>query len=96
MLLLILGIIGGLYGGYVTPTEAGAGGAFLAMVIGIGMRELSFAKSIAAMKDAMVTTAQIFFVGMGAAMYTKFLALAGISALFADMMEAGRSIRFCS
>lgn len=86
LLLLILGIIGGLYGGYVTPTEAGAGGAFLAMVIGIGMRELSFAKFIAAMKDAMVTTAQIFFVGMGAVMYTKFLALAGISALFADMI----------
>jgi C4-dicarboxylate transporter DctM subunit len=86
LLLLILGIIGGLYGGYVTPTEAGAGGAFLAMVIGIGLRELSFAKFIAAMKDAMVTTAQIFFVGMGAVMYTKFLALAGISALFADMI----------
>ncbi|TAK82352.1 MAG: TRAP transporter large permease [Betaproteobacteria bacterium] len=86
LLLLILGIIGGLYGGYVTPTEAGAGGAFLAMIIGIALRELNFAKFVAAMKDAMVTTAQIFFVGMGAVMYTKFLALAGISALFADMI----------
>jgi tripartite ATP-independent transporter DctM subunit len=86
LLLLILGIIGGLYGGFVTPTEAGAGGAFLAMVIGIALREMSFRRFIAAMKDAMLTTAQIFFVGMGAVMYTKFLALAGISALFADMI----------
>lgn len=86
LLLLILGIIGGLYGGYVTPTEAGAGGAFLAAIIGVVLRELTFAKFIAAMKDAMVTTAQIFFVGMGAVMYTKFLALAGISALFADII----------
>jgi C4-dicarboxylate transporter DctM subunit len=86
LLLLILGIIGGLYGGYVTPTEAGAGGAFLAAIIGVVVRELTFAKFIDAMKDAMVTTAQIFFVGMGAVMYTKFLALAGISGLFADVI----------
>ncbi len=31
---LIVGIIGGLYAGIVTPTEAGAAGAFLAVVIG--------------------------------------------------------------
>jgi TRAP-type C4-dicarboxylate transport system permease large subunit len=32
----------------------------------------------------MATTAQIFFIGMGAVMYTKFLALVGISSLFAE------------
>ena len=83
---LIFGIIGGLYGGIVTPTEAGGAGAFLAMVIGVVQGKLDVAKMIESLKDAMITTAQIFFVGMGAVMYTKFLALAGISSLFTDLV----------
>jgi tripartite ATP-independent transporter DctM subunit len=83
---LILGIIGGLYGGVVTPTEAGAAGALLAIVIGVSQRKLSFAKFLDALKDSMATTAQLFFVGMGAVMYTKLLALGGIGPMFTDMI----------
>jgi len=88
LLILIAGIIGGLYGGVVTPTEAGAAGAFLAVVIGVVQRRLDFAKFMNALRDAIGTTAQIFFVGMGAVMYTKFLALAGISTLLTDAIGA--------
>jgi tripartite ATP-independent transporter DctM subunit len=84
LLVLIMGIIGGLYAGIVTPTEAGACGAFLAGLIGIVQRKLSLRKLIDALADSAVTTAQIFFIGMGAVMYTKFLALVGISSLFAE------------
>jgi len=83
LIALIAGIIGGLYAGVVTPTEAGAGGAFLAMVLGLVRRQLPVAKVLDSLRDSMATTAQIFFVGMGAVMYTKFLALAGISSLMA-------------
>ena len=86
LLLLILGIIGGLYAGVITPTEAGSGGASLAAVIGIAQRKLTLPKFIDALTDAMITTAQIFFIGMGAVMYTKFLALAGISPLFTELV----------
>jgi C4-dicarboxylate transporter, DctM subunit len=86
LLALILGIIGGLYGGVVTPTEAGAGGAFLALVIGFARGSLGIRGFIAALEDAMGTTAQIFFVGMGAVMYTKLLAFAGIAQMFAGMI----------
>jgi C4-dicarboxylate transporter, DctM subunit len=86
LLALILGIIGGLYGGVVTPTEAGAGGAFLALVIGVAQRKLSVRRFLDSLRDAMGTTAQIFFVGMGAVMYTRFLGLAGISSLFAQLI----------
>lgn len=86
LLVLIVGIIGGLYAGIITPTEAGACGAFLAGVIGIVQRKLTLRKLIDALTDAMATTAQIFFIGMGAVMYTKFLALVGISSLFADLV----------
>jgi C4-dicarboxylate transporter DctM subunit len=86
LLVLITGIIGGLYAGIVTPTEAGACGAFLAGVIGIAQRKLTPRKLIDALTDSMATTAQIFFIGMGAVMYTKFLALVGISSLFTELV----------
>ncbi len=78
---LILGIIGGLYGGIVTPTEAGAVGAALALVIALLQRRIGLRGMIEALREAMGVTAQIFFVGMGAVMYTRLLSLTGISAL---------------
>jgi C4-dicarboxylate transporter, DctM subunit len=86
LLVLIFGIIGGMYGGVLTPTEAGAGGALLATGIGVFQRTLSLRKFLDSLQDAMITTAQLFFVGMGAVMYTKLLALAGIGAMFAGMI----------
>jgi len=86
LLLLIFAIIGGLYGGVVTPTEAGAGGAFVALLIGVLQGRINLWNFLAALKDAMGTTAQIFFVGIGAVMYTKFLALAGVGDMFTEMI----------
>jgi C4-dicarboxylate transporter, DctM subunit len=86
LIVLIFGIIGGMYGGVLTPTEAGAGGALLATGIGVFQRTLSLRKFLDSLQDAMITTAQLFFVGMGAVMYTKLLALAGIGAMFAGMI----------
>jgi C4-dicarboxylate transporter DctM subunit len=86
ILVLIMGVIGGLYWGIVTPTEGGAAGAFLAAVIGIVQRKLTLAGFIDALRDAMGTTAQLFFVGIGAILYTKFLALSGTADMFKEMI----------
>jgi tripartite ATP-independent transporter DctM subunit len=86
LLALIIGIIGGLYAGVFTPTEAGAAGAFLAMVIGFLQRKLSITGFIDSLRDAMATTAQLFFVAVSAVMYTRFLALAGVADMFASMI----------
>lgn len=83
---LILGIIGGLYGGIVTPTEAGAAGAALALLIAILQGRMDVGKLLAALKESMSVTAQIFFVGMGAVMYTRLLSLTGVSPLLVDMV----------
>ncbi len=85
---LILGIIGGLYGGIVTPTEAGATGAALALLIAIVQRRMTMDTFVTALKEAMSGTAQIFFVGMGAVMYTRLLSLTGVSGMLADMVSA--------
>ncbi len=84
ILVLIMGVIGGLYAGIVTPTEGGAVGAFLAAIIGLAQRKLTLAGFVDALKDAMATTAQLFFVGIGAILFTRFLALSGASEMFKD------------
>jgi tripartite ATP-independent transporter DctM subunit len=86
VLVLILGVIGGLYAGIVTPTEAGAAGAALAIVIGIAQRKLSLTGLLDSFKDAIGTTSQLFFVGIGAVIYTKFLALAGTADMFTQLI----------
>ena len=86
ILVLIAGVIGGLYAGVVTPTEGGAVGAFLAALIGLAQRKLTLAGFLDALEDAMATTAQLFFVGIGAILYTKFLALAGTADMFKQVI----------
>lgn len=86
LVVLILGIIGGLYGGIVTPTEAGAGGAFLAFVIALVQGRMTFAVFAESLQEAIASTARIFFVAIGAVMYTKFLALTGVPAHLGDII----------
>lgn len=79
-LIIIIGIVGGLYGGLVTPTEAGAFGAFLAFAVAILQGRLSFAVLKDSLIDCVVNTSRIFFVAFGAVILTKFLALTGMPA----------------
>jgi tripartite ATP-independent transporter DctM subunit len=86
ILVLVLGVIGTLYAGWVSPTEGGAAGALLAIAIGLLQRKLSWAGFVDAFKDAMGTTAQLFFVGIGAVIYTRFLARAGTADMFTELI----------
>lgn len=84
---LIGGVVVGLYSGIVTPTEAGAVGAALALLIAVLQGRINMEGVAASLKESMSATAQIFFVGMGAVMYTRLLSLTGVSGLLADMMS---------
>lgn len=78
LLLLILGIIGGIYSGLVTPTEAGAFGAFLAFFIASLQRRMSWKLFKDSVMEALMGTAKIFFIAIGAVLLTRFLALSGV------------------
>lgn len=78
ILVLILAIIGGLYGGIVTPTEAGAFGAFVAFLIALFRGRMSFNVFRDSCFEAVIGTARIFFVAIGAIMLTLFLTMSGV------------------
>lgn len=75
---LIIGIIGGLYGGIFTATEAGAVGALLAFVITWLQGRMTKSLVKAAVLEALSSTARIFFIAVGAVLLTRFLALTGV------------------
>jgi C4-dicarboxylate transporter DctM subunit len=80
ILTLILLVLGGIWGGLFTPTEAGGVGAIGAMILGLvkGMKKRAF---IDAIIDAGKTAAPIMILLLTAALYAKFLSAAGISEL---------------
>ena len=78
VLLLFLVVIGGIYGGVFTPTEAagiGAGGAFL---IALARRALSLYDLIEVLMDTARTTAMLFSVLIGALIFSNFVNRAGL------------------
>jgi len=83
MLFLFLLVIGGIYMGIFTPSEAGAVGAFGAFLIILLRRRLTWANLIATLKDTVRTTAMIFMILIGAQIFNGFLALSGIPAMIA-------------
>ncbi len=86
ILVLILGIIGGLMGGVVTPTEAGAFGAFLSFVIAFVQGRLTWEVFKGAVTEGIVSTSRLLFVGVGAIMLTKFMALSGLPFYIGGLM----------
>jgi tripartite ATP-independent transporter DctM subunit len=76
--ILFIIIMGGLYTGFFTPTEAGAIGAFIAIIIGLSLRRLSLRKFIDSLHDTMDLQAKMFFIFFFAIAFTKFLALSKI------------------
>lgn len=82
--IVIFVIIGGIYGGIFTATEAGAFGAFAVLVVSTVQRRMSWAKFRSAVVEAITSTAQIFFIAIGAVLFTRFVALTGGGSVVAD------------
>lgn len=87
LLALILGIIGGLYAGIVTPTEAGAFGAFLAFFIAILQRRLSWKTAWDSIFETIIGNARIFLVAIGAVLFSKFLPLTGLPSEIGQIVQ---------
>jgi tripartite ATP-independent transporter DctM subunit len=74
-LVLFAFVIGGLYGGFFTPTEAGGVGATGAFLLGLARRRLNRASIREALLSATRTAAAVFTVLIGALLFGYFLTI---------------------
>ncbi|KAF0808582.1 TRAP transporter large permease [Alloalcanivorax xenomutans] len=86
--LLVLGVLGSIYGGVASPTEAGALGAAMTLAIALLQRRLPWRAFCASLAEALRTTASIFFIAIGAVMLTRFLAMAGLSTGLVELVTS--------
>jgi C4-dicarboxylate transporter DctM subunit len=78
MIILFLLVMLGLYFGYFTPTEAGAAGSFIAVLISLIGRRLSWAGFIAAVADTLRISCMVIVIVAGAIIFGRFLAVTRI------------------
>ena len=74
-LLLFVFVIGGLYGGFFTPTEAGGVGASGAFILGVLRKRLNRGNTREALLQATRTAAAVFTVLIGALLFGYFLTI---------------------
>jgi len=88
VLILFIVVMGGLFMGVFTPSEAGAMGAFGAFVIALARGKLTKSSMVAAVRDALKTSCFILTITIGAMMFSNFLAVGGFSGMFREWIEA--------
>jgi tripartite ATP-independent transporter DctM subunit len=85
---LVLGVIGSIYGGIATPTEAAAVGAVLAVLIALALGRLTWTALRESLREAAFNTATLFFVAIGAVLLTRFMAFSGVPAFLGQVVQA--------
>ena len=66
-------VVGGIYLGWFSPTEAAAVGALATIIIGMAAGELTPRGLLAAMRETLVTTGTLFLVILGAFVFAYFV-----------------------
>jgi len=88
VLLLFVFVIGGIYGGLFTPTEAGALGAAGAIAIAAFRRQLSWAVLTSCLRESVRTGTAILIVLVGAVLFGYFLTVTQTPQRAADLLIA--------
>jgi C4-dicarboxylate transporter DctM subunit len=83
VMLVFLAVIGGIYGGVFTPTEAAAVGAAGTFLIALAARRINRKEIIEACLATAASTAMIFLIVLGAAALNSFLALSQVPQVMA-------------
>lgn len=79
-------VIGGLFLGWFSPTQAGAIGTIGTLLIGLARRELNWQGFLEASKDGLRTACMVIFIVAGATVFGKFMVRTGIPFLLVDWM----------
>lgn len=81
---LIVAVLGGIFAGIFSPTEAGAIGSAVAVLIAMTRGTMSWQAMKEALVQTAVSTTSIYLILIGSVFFTRFLALSGVPTAFAD------------
>ncbi|MEC9311544.1 MAG: TRAP transporter large permease subunit, partial [Pseudomonadota bacterium] len=84
---LMVVVMGSIYGGFATATEAAALGSIATLLLVILRGNFSWTFVRDAVNDAVTSSASVFLVALGAALFSKLLALSGIPPMIGDFIE---------
>lgn len=87
IVILVGTVLGGIYGGFLTPTEAGGAGALAAFLIALARRELTVKAFWAVALETGRVTAAICFLLMAAALYAQMLTMSGLPYTVGQWLE---------
>ncbi|WP_419906400.1 TRAP transporter large permease [Hoeflea sp.] len=88
ILAIIIIAIGGIYAGIFTPVEAAAVGAVLAFLFALPRKRFTLAGFREALLKTVSTTVMIYFIIIGASVFSPFLALTQVPSALAGHLEA--------
>jgi tripartite ATP-independent transporter DctM subunit len=83
-LLIFVLVIGGLFGGWFTPTEAAGVGAALVLILSLVTRHLNWPGFKNSLLSTTTTTAMILIIVVGAIIFNKFIAVTRLPFALAD------------
>jgi tripartite ATP-independent transporter DctM subunit len=86
--ILMFIILGGIFGGVFTPTEAAALGAVSAVIIALLFRQLTLDKFRESLVTTLETTSMILIIVVGASMLASFLAVLGVPRALTSIVVA--------
>lgn len=78
VVIIFIAVMGGLFAGLFTPTEAGAVGAFATLVVALFRRQLNWRGFVNSLNDSVRISAMIMFLVAAAAIYGRFMAITGL------------------
>jgi tripartite ATP-independent transporter DctM subunit len=90
VILLFVIVLGSIYSGVCTPSEAAAIGATGALAFALARRRIDWKGFFSALVDAFVTSAGLFFILIGALVFANFLTLSGFPFAVTSLVEIYR------
>jgi C4-dicarboxylate transporter DctM subunit len=84
ILVLFAVVIGGIYAGFFTPSEAAGVGAISALFLGLILGRLNISKIKTALRESVYQSSMIFAIAIAGKIYVSFIALTGLSNAISD------------
>jgi tripartite ATP-independent transporter DctM subunit len=87
VIVIFLLVLGGLFTGWFSPTQAGGAGAAAVLILGLLRRKLIWKGFVSAGKDTLLITCMVMFIVAGAMIFGHFIAVTQIPFLLSDWVS---------